>query len=352
MKVILHPDQKLHDPRYFLANGVRSVNPEQPERVDRLLAGAKSAGLEPVEPTDYGLAPLSAVHSPEYIQFLKNIFHRWQRMPGASQEVIPNLHPANREGVYPKSAIAQTGYHTTDTNCPISAKTYQSICWSVNSAVHAASLVYQGTPMAYALCRPPGHHAFRDLAGGFCYFNNTAVAAQWLCQHGMRPAVVDVDLHHGNGTQGIFYNRDDVLTVSVHADPSRFYPFYWGHACERGADQGVGYNLNLPIPRGSRDEVFLQALEIGLERVDVFGPSVLVIALGLDGFEGDPIAGLAITTRGFEMIGTRCAGLNLPTVIVQEGGYLCPALGDNLTAFLSGFKANHRMQDHQAPNPD
>ena len=194
-----------------------------------------------------------------------------------------------------------------------------------------------GARAAYALCRPPGHHAFADLAGGFCFLNNTAIVAERAVRAGLRPAVVDVDLHHGNGTQGIFYARGDVLTVSVHADPARYYPFFWGHAQERGEGAGLGANLNLPIPRGTADEGFLAALSEGIERVRAFAPDILVVALGLDPFEGDPFGGLAVTTAGFGRIGAALGALGLPTVLVQEGGYLCPALGENLAAALSGF---------------
>lgn len=344
MKAVFHPNQKLHYPRHFLSSGARKPNPEQPARTDALLEGALAAGLLPESPTDFGLAPVAAVHSAEYIEFLKNIHARWQRIPDASEEVIPNIHPDSRDVGYPKSAVGQVGYHIMDTSCPISAETFDSARWSANTAVHAANLILGGETAAYALCRPPGHHAFRDLAGGFCYFNNTAIAAQWFRDHGLRPAIVDVDLHHGNGTQGIFYHRDDVLTVSVHADPIRYYPFFWGHAHERGAGAGTGNNLNLPIPRGTGDDGFLDALAKGLERVAVFAPDVLIVALGLDAFEGDPFGGLAVTTTGFGRIGAACAGLNLPTLMVQEGGYLCPELGDNLNRFVDAFGSTVHAQ--------
>ncbi len=337
VKAIYHPAQKAHYPRHFLSSGARQPNPEKPERVDALLAGATAAGLTIEEPTDCGLGPVAAVHSTEYLQFLANIFTRWQRIEGASEEVIPNIHPDSRDAGYPKSAVGQAGFHMMDTSCPISAETFESARWSAASAVHAAALVAGGDRAAYALCRPPGHHAFRDLAGGFCYLNNTAIAAQWLRERGYRPAILDVDLHHGNGTQSIFYHRADVLTVSIHADPVRYYPFFWGHAAERGAGEGLGANLNLPLPRGTGDDGFLAALETALERIHLFGPDVLVIALGLDAFEGDPFGGLAITNAGFGRIADNCTALALPTLLVQEGGYLCPELGDNLRAFLEPF---------------
>lgn len=341
MKTFYAEEQKRHDPKAFLSSGVQKSNPEQPERVERLLFGARTAGCTIERPADHGLSPIAAIHTPEYIAFLTNIFQRWQRIEGASAEVIPNIHPLARNGTYPASPVGQAGYHMADTACPISAGTFGSACWSAWSAVAAAEAVLSGEPAAYALCRPPGHHAFADMAGGFCFFNNSAIAAQRLRTGAARVAILDVDLHHGNGTQGIFYARPDVLTVSLHADPISFYPFFWGHADERGEGAGLGYNFNLPLPRRSGDAAFLQALDLAIGRIRAFAPEALVIALGLDAFEGDPFGGLTVSTPGFSRIAETVARLGLPTVIVQEGGYLCDALGDNLTAFLTGFAGEH-----------
>ncbi|WP_099867612.1 histone deacetylase family protein [Pararhizobium haloflavum] len=338
MKFVHADRQKQHDPVMFLSSGAQKPNPEVPERLDRLIGGAKAAGLERIDASDHGLGPIAAVHTPEYIAFLQNIYTRWQRMPDASAEVIPNIHPDRRDFPYPASAVGQAGYHMADTACPISEHTFESAYWSAQSAIGAARLVRDGGERAaYGLSRPPGHHAFSDLAGGFCFFNNSAIAAQEFRKSADRVAILDVDLHHGNGTQGIFYQRADVMTVSIHADPVRFYPFFWGHAAERGEGPGLGYNLNLPLERGSKDDVFLEALEAGLKRIRAYAPDAVVLALGLDAFEGDPFGGLGVTTEGFARIGAACAGLNVPMAIIQEGGYLCDALGDNLTAFLNGF---------------
>jgi len=337
MKAFYAAEQKRHDPKMFLSSGAQKPNPEVPERIERLLAGAKAAGCEIVRPREFGLGPVAAVHTPEYLDFLARIHERWQRIEGASEEVIPNIHPIARGGSYPASAVGQAGYHMADTSCPISADTWNSALWSAWSAVEAAEVVMAGAPTAYALCRPPGHHAFVDVAGGFCFLNNSAIAAQALRREVGRVAILDVDLHHGNGTQGIFYSRDDVLTVSLHADPERFYPFFWGYADERGEGRGLGYNLNLSLQRKSGDGEFLGALAVALRRIRAFAPEALVVALGLDAFEGDPFGGLSVTTPGFARIGAAIATLGLPAVVVQEGGYLCDELGDNLTAFLTGF---------------
>lgn len=339
MRVFFHPEQRAHDPRHFLSSGAPQPNPEVPARIDALLGGLATMGWPAEVPPDAGLGPIAAVHTAEYLAFLQTIFARWQRIDGASVEVIPNIHPDRRGASYPRSAVGQAGYHMADSACPISGPTWGSAYASAQTAVAAADAVLAGAPAAYALCRPPGHHAFADLAGGFCFVNNSAVAAERVRAAGRRVAVLDVDLHHGNGTQGIFWRRGDVLTVSVHADPARFYPFFWGHAHERGEGAGRGANLNLPIPRGTGDAGFLDALSRGIERIGAFAPDVLVLALGLDAYEGDPFAGLAVSGLGFERIGAAVAGLGLPTVIVQEGGYLCDALGDNLARALGGFAA-------------
>ncbi|OCP00587.1 MULTISPECIES: histone deacetylase family protein [unclassified Ensifer] len=339
MKAFYAAEQKRHNPKAFLSSGAPQPNPEQPERVERLLAGARAAGGEILRPRDHGLGPIAAVHTPEYLDFLEHIYARWQRIAEASDEVIPNIHPLARDGRYPASAVGQAGYHMADTACPISSETWESVRWSAWSAVDAADAVMAGDRAAYALCRPPGHHAFADVAGGFCFVNNSAVAAQRFLSNSRRVVILDVDLHHGNGTQGIFYQRADVLTISIHADPVRFYPFFWGHADERGEGPGLGYNLNLPLERKSGDEEFLAALDVAFRRIRAYAPDALVVALGLDAFEGDPFGGLSVSTPGFARIGETIAGLGLPTAIVQEGGYLCDALSDNLTAFLTGFGA-------------
>lgn len=329
--------QRVHDPQFFLTSGASAPCPEKPLRVDALLQGAAQLGGRVVAPPDAGMGPIRAVHSARYLEFLQTIHMRWARIPGASAEVIANIHPFARDGGYPLSAVGQAGFHMTDTSCPISAETWGSAYASAQSSVHAAHLVLGGERAVYALCRPPGHHAFAEVAGGFCYLNNTAIAAQAMTAAGRKVAILDVDLHHGNGTQGIFDGRADVLTLSIHAHPERFYPFFWGYPEEIGVGAGEGANLNLCLERGTGDAGFIAALGAALDRIARWGADTLVLALGLDAFVGDPFAGLAVTTAGFAQIGAAVAGLGLPTVIVQEGGYLCPELGDNLAAVLGAF---------------
>lgn len=337
MRAFFDGRQRAHDPQFFLSSGAPRPCPEKPARVQALLSGLAMLGIAPEPPADHGMDEIAAIHPAPYLTFLRTIHARWQKIEGASAEVIPNIHPASRADSYPKSAVGQAGFHMTDTSCPIGPSTWDAAYWSAQSAVAGGEALLSGTRAAYALCRPPGHHAFTDLAGGFCYLNNTAIAAQMLTMQGRKVAVLDVDLHHGNGTQGIFYDRPDVLTVSLHAHPERFYPFFWGYPEEHGRGAGEGANLNLALERGSADLPFQRALAQGLDRIATWGADTLVLALGLDAFVGDPFAGLAVTTEGFSQVGRMVRDANLPTLIVQEGGYLCPELGENLAAVLKAF---------------
>ena len=337
MITVFDDAQRAHDPQFFLSSGSQHPCPERPARIDALLDAVRRIGDKIEEPDGAGMEPVRAVHPDRYLTFLETIHSRWQRIEGASDEVIPNIHPDSRTVGYPKSAVGQAGFHMTDTSCPISAQTYAAAVASAQTAIHAADLVHRGHRAVYGLARPPGHHAFAELAGGFCYLNNSAIAAQRLTDAGRKVAVLDVDLHHGNGTQGIFYQRSDVLTVSIHAHPERFYPFFWGYDQETGRGEGEGANLNLPLQRGTADAGFMAALDTGMEKIALWGADTVVLALGLDAFEGDPFAGLKVTTKGFGQIGRAVAAMGLPVAIIQEGGYLCPELGDNLEAVLNGF---------------
>jgi acetoin utilization deacetylase AcuC-like enzyme len=338
LKIIFSENQWAHNPQWYLSSGAQVGNPELPERADRLLTAAVESGLQVEAPEDYGDEVIAAIHSSRYLEFLQNIYPRWSRIDGASKEVIANVHPIDRDDGYPESAVGQVGFHVYDTSCPISADTWHSARWSAMTAAHAAKLVVSGEPACYALSRPPGHHSSQDLAGGFCYLNNSAIAAQQLLTKYTRVAIIDVDVHHGNGTQRIFYERDDVLTVSVHTDPASFYPFYWGYANETGRAEGTGYNLNIPLARGTGDEAYLRSLDEALQAVSDYAPDAIVIALGLDTHEDDPYHGMTITTACYAPIGARLASLDRPTVIVQEGGYLSDVLGHNLSSFLEGFQ--------------
>jgi len=342
MKVIFSTEQLRHKPGKVLSSGALVDGLEVPGRATTLLQAAIATGLTQEVPHNFGMEPIAAVHTARYLSFLENIHTRWMRIPGASTDVRPNVHPHAIDCVYPASAVGQVGFHVFDGAAPITADTWDSARWSAFAAVHAAQEVLRGASSCYALARPPGHHATAELAGGFCYLNNSAIAAMQLRSAHERVAILDVDVHHGNGTQSIFYERGDVLTVSLHADPVRFYPFFWGAADEQGKRDGLGFNLNLPLTRGTADDEYLLALDEALAKIDAFDPGAIVIALGLDAFAGDPFAGLGLTTAGFGRVAKRIEALQRPTVLVQEGGYPCAQLGDNLAAFLAPFHSNFR----------
>ncbi|MDM7458716.1 MAG: histone deacetylase family protein, partial [Paracoccus sp. (in: a-proteobacteria)] len=316
------PETAAHDPRFWMLRGVPLANKETPERADRLLAGLTRAGLSTAVPPVADHGPLRRIHTARYLDFLRTAWAEWQTAPGAGAEVVANLHPQKATQTYPSGLIGRAGWHMADTGCPLGRDTWTAALRAVDTALAAADAVLSGAGAAYALCRPPGHHADADTAAGHCFLNNSAIAAQALRARYDRVAILDIDVHHGNGTQQIFYDRADVLTVSVHCDPDAFYPFYLGHAHERGRGAGLGTNLNLPLPPGSNDAVWLAAIDEALFRIADFSPGALVLALGLDAHESDPFQGLRVTTPGFSRAAARIRAVGLPTVIVQEGGYL------------------------------
>jgi acetoin utilization deacetylase AcuC-like enzyme len=340
MKAVYSEAHRSHDPQFFLVRGVVKRTTEQPERADRLLKGLAAGHHTLVAPTAFGAGPRLRVHSPDYLRFLESAWDEWSALTDSGPEMIANMHPVRNPGSYPTHIVGKLGWHTIDTSCPIGPGTWSAACAAADYATTAAQMVMDGEDAVYALCRPPGHHAYRDLASGFCFLNNSAIAAAHLRQKHERVAILDVDVHHGNGTQGIFYERPDVLTISLHADPTFFNPYVWGYAHERGAGQGLGANLNIPLALGTGDDGYIAALGGAEKMIGTFAPGALVVALGLDASEHDPLAGLAITTEGFERIGRVIAQLGLPTVFVQEGGYLSDSLGDNLRAVLGGFESS------------
>lgn len=341
MRIYFSEQHAVHAPGAFVSRGQVTENPETPARAEALLGGVRDAGHELTDIRDFGLEPVRAVHDAGYLNFLEHAWRDWCALPDHATEVIPNVHPGRHMNGRPEAIVGRAGYYQADCACPIGPGTWEGIQVSANCALSAAEDVASGTrEFAYALCRPPGHHAYADMAGGFCFLNNTAIAAQYCRNAGAaRVAIVDVDVHHGNGTQGIFYDRGDVLTVSLHGDPSEFYPFYAGYRDETGEGDGVGRNVNVPLPRGTGDDAFLAELDSALATVRGFSPDVLVVALGLDASEHDPLAFLGITTEGFRRIGAALGAMGMPTVLVQEGGYLSDHLGANLAAALAGFEA-------------
>ena len=352
MKAYFTEDQLLHDPQQFMRLGRIAKPTDLPARAHALRDALGRCGIALATPADCGRAPLETVHSSDYLDYLASAYEEWRQMksPGLEPgiEVLPNLAPFHggtpgipRPPCPSPSIVARTGYYIGDLACPIGPHTWTSVLRSAHSAVAATDAVLAGETVAYALCRPSGHHAHRDRASGFCYVNNSAIAAQRLAERLGKVATLDVDAHHGDGTQNIFYARGDVLTVSVHADPSRYYPFYTGYEHERGVDAGAGKNLNLPLQHGADSAAFLAAVDRGIAAVRAHAPAALVLPLGFDSYKDDPISVLKVDLDAYRELGGRIGALGLPTVVVQEGGYQVEAIGPALEGFVRGWQAAH-----------
>jgi len=341
MKVFWHDAQLKHAPRFFLLRGEIHTNFEVPARAEALLASCEAMRLDIVAPAPADRAALLTVHDAAYLDFVRDAHTLWTALPDAGEEVVANSHPSpemlSNGARKPAHIVGQAGWFTADAACPIGPHTWESASWAAACALAAANEAAGGRS-AYALARPPGHHTFKARAGGHCYINNAALAAERMRGLGAgRVAILDIDSHHGNGTQDIFWDRPDVLFVSLHGDPNRYYPWFTGHAEERGAGVGQGFNLNFPLPIGSGDVVWLAALANGLDAIRAFRPDVLVVSLGFDASEHEPLRALAVTADGFAQAGERIGGLNIPTAIIQEGGYNTELLGALLARFIIGF---------------
>lgn len=337
MKCFHAPETDAHDPQFRLTHGRILRNAEQAERAQLLLAGLAQMSLHPETPPEFPRAALETVHTPQFLDFLETAWEAWQKLPGAGPEVVPNVFPQRSFATYPDSIVGRAGWHMGDTSAPLGPDSWLATRRAADCALAAADAVLAGDRAAYALCRPPGHHTSADIAAGHCLLNVAALAAQRLRRAHDRVAVLDIDVHHGNGTQAIFYERGDVMNVSVHADPANYYPFFVGYAHETGAGDGAGNNLNIPLPHSTTDDDWLRAIDTGLERIAGFAPGALVLSLGLDAHESDPLKGMRVTWDGFTRAGRRIAAAGYPTVLVQEGGYLSPDLTTSLTSFLTGF---------------
>jgi acetoin utilization deacetylase AcuC-like enzyme len=337
MQTFFHPEQLLHVPHSYFSRGQMRTPQEVPQRAQHLLAAVRQMGFPLAEPRDFGREPLLQAHSAAYLDFLEHAYARWHEVPEDwGDEVMSNVFI--REGNPLRGILAQAARYLADGSCPVGEQTWRAAYWSAQSAVAAARAVLDGAPSAYALCRPPGHHAREEGAGGFCYLNNAAIAAAELRSRFGKVAILDTDMHHGQGIQEIFYGRDDVLYVSVHGDPTNFYPVVAGFGDERGAGPGEGFNLNLPMAHGASEEDFFAQVQTALRAVRQFGAQALVLSLGFDIYKDDPQSKVAVTTEGFARLGHEVATLRLPQVIVQEGGYHLQTLEANAQAFFGGLQ--------------
>lgn len=351
MQVFASPRHRRHDPEQEIESSRFQPPFEHPRRADVIAAAIAADGTFTVsEPAECDTAPIEAVHDAGLVRFLESAWADYQREhPGVTHDVVPDVFAVGglRRGMggfaavdEPRTVSARLGWWCFETTTPITEGTYEAARSAVDVALATATAVLGGDRVAYGLCRPPGHHATESLYGGYCFFNNAAIAAHHIAvTTGARVAVLDVDYHHGNGTQQIFYGRDDVVFVSLHGDPERAYPYHTGFAAETGTGRGSGSTLNIPLPARIDDDAYLVALDRALDAIDAFAPAAVVVSLGVDTYVDDPICDLAITTEGFRRCGQRVAARGHPLVILQEGGYADAALGANVTAWLHGARA-------------
>ncbi len=344
MRVVHSPLHRQHAPEFEVTGGRPIPTYEVAARAEVILAALQAeGGFDAAEPRGFGTEPILAVHDAGLLRYLETAWDEWRRRGTGESAILPDtlLHARLREGQgeapEPESPCGRVGFWCFDTATPIVAGTYPAARAAVDVALTAAEAVLAGERVAYALCRPPGHHAGPALFGGYCYLNNAAIAAAWLAAHGAGPVgVLDLDFHHGNGTQQIFYERPDVVFASLHADPRGTFPYFTGHAEETGAGPGTGHNLNLPLPPGTDESAYAAALETGLDWLGERTAGPLVVSLGLDTHERDPIGSFKLPTEAFERLGAMVAALGRPLVVVREGGYFVPALGDGVRRWLRG----------------
>jgi acetoin utilization deacetylase AcuC-like enzyme len=337
MKIIYSETHKNHNPPFegFTTAGNLPAF-EVPARAEEVLCALKKRDwAEIANPQDFGLDSILAVHSQPYLAYLQTAYDKWsQYSPVDGMAFIPGTHGIDHENVVSGKVSEEYGFFLMDTTVGISAGTYSAAVQSAFTALTAAREAAENCSAAFALCRPPGHHAGREVCGGYCFLNNAAIAAQWLSKIG-KVAILDIDYHAGNGTQEIFYNRQDVLVISIHADPSLEYPRYAGAAAETGSGSGMGYHKNFPLPPNIEDQEYLVVLDCALSQIKAFDPQYLVVSAGMDIYKEDPLGKFKITQQGIHAIGLRIAASGLPTVVIMEGGYHLPTLGENFANLLS-----------------
>lgn len=340
MKTIYSPDHAAHSPARELGLGEFTGNFEKPERALFVLEEVRRRALGPIEkPEKYGLDDILRVHDPAYVEFLQTAHEQWraQGHEGDAFAFAFNVqHPYAAHK--PSHIYARLGQYTADGTVPVTPTSWQAVRESAFTALTGAGVLADGAGAAFALCRPPGHHATAAAASGYCFINNAALAAQALIDGGAgRVAVLDVDYHHGNGTQDIFYDRRDVLFLSIHADPAREYPYFIGYADETGVGAGEGYTVNYPLPFGTAYDSYGPVLAEALAAVRRFGPEALVVSLGVDTYKNDPISRFRLESPDFLRIGSAIAGVGVPTLFVMEGGYAIAEVGTNAANVLTGF---------------
>ena len=341
MKTIYTEQHRLRDAKTELYGGELVQPFERPSRADRVIEAIRHSALgEITEPETFSLEPVLAVHDADYISFLETAWQEWQQT-GYKGEIIATVWPARRmQCRAPRHIEGKVGYYAMAAETSITDGTWQAALASKDVALTGAKYLLHGERGVFSLCRPPGHHAARDMFGGYCFLNNAAIAAQYLRDSGAeRVAVLDVDFHHGNGTQDIFYERSDVLFCSLHGDPEDAFPHFLGYADEKGAGAGIGYNRNYPMPPGTPFSQWSDALADALSHIEKFSPQFIVVSLGVDAFENDPISFFKLTSEDFQTTGEMIGKLNIPTLFVMEGGYDVGEVGINVVNALKAFEA-------------
>ncbi len=342
MKTVYSDDHNLHSGLLDPRGDEWQESAECPARANNVATSIRESGIgEVIEPDAFDDRDYLRIHDPDYVEFLRTVWDEWL----ASNERGANARPDTFVGggmrlADTRSVIGKLGRYSFDSTSPFVAGSWQAIRTSANVALTGAELVKRGDRAAFAACRPPGHHATITYCGGYCYLNNNSLAAQSFLDGGAdRVAILDVDYHHGNGTQSIFYERNDVLTISLHADPAVEYPYFLGYADEPGLGPGHGFNVNYPLPFGTGWDTYETALSDAVSEVRRFSPDALVVALGLDTFADDPTTYFEITTEDFARIGAVIGALRLPCLVVLEGGYSVEWIGPNTVSFLSGLES-------------
>jgi acetoin utilization deacetylase AcuC-like enzyme len=342
VKTIYTDEHRHQDGKVELIDG-KFVPPfEMPRRAQIVIDRVKATRLGPVAaPENFGLDPVLRVHDKGFVAFLRTAWDEWVQAHGA-YDALPiawHMRGFRKNPPLPESIDGKLSYYAIDAGTPIIAGTWRAVTSAVDVALTGARLVREGERAVFSLCRPPGHHAGSDFYGGYCFFNNAAIAAQWLRDNGCKKvAILDVDYHHGNGTQEIFYRRADILTISIHADPRQEYPFFLGFADETGKGKGEGSHMNLPLRWGSRWDAYEPAMQAAMKKLKKFAPDVVVVSLGLDTFKEDPISKFKLEHEDYLRIGEMIAEAGRPTLFVMEGGYAVEALGVNTVNVLTGFE--------------
>lgn len=341
MRVVFSEDHKLRNAKTELYGGELVPPFEAPFRAEWILAAVKEAGYtDVVAPARHGLETALKVHDAGYLAFLETAWERWQAA-GHRGEAIATSFPVRRTSPrIPADIDGQLGYYCNAAETAISPGTWEAALSSMSSAIDGADLITDGHKAAFSLCRPPGHHAGIDMFGGYCFINNAAVAAQRLLEKGAtKVAVLDVDFHHGNGTQDIFYERGDVFFASLHGDPAEAFPHFLGYEEETGKGAGAGTTRNYPMGRGTPYSVWGAALEDSLKQIAAFGAEAIVVSLGVDTFEKDPISFFKLTSPDYISMGRTIAASGVPVLVVMEGGYGVPEIGLNVANVLKGISA-------------